>query len=473
MSDLTNVKINSSLTLPSGSYSDLLPGEILMFPVSTSVSDITTILDLANNKSHFFECNGDSFSKTTYSLLYDVIGDRFGTDDDGSPKIPNLNASSNNDCVMIRGDDSMSEKSKINSTSEATTSNKINYLPEHNSQHEFVVNSVNISSFNYNEDSIKLKSNNQKYITGLDTAVKNKSNAGNGIKSLNLSNHEHSHSYEISSKGHISSHKEFIKSSSVNSNQISVSENSTNTQNYVFPSIKLKYFIFTGISDGVNSAYVDNTDANTEANYDSNNKTTYSSFIDLSINKTLKVSSNRVIEKPNKIIIYAGSTPPNGYVWCDGNNGTPDLTERFITSTTSSSTVGKYTNNNSKSNKISSFPGHSHTVTIDGDNKTSHNVKYTADLTYNKFGSLKGMKKSGVNKNVAWKSKSELAGDHEHDFTKSTISNDLIAFKTNEKIPVTDASGVKYSIEIEQDETNNTSEFIPAYVPIGFIMKET
>lgn len=466
MSNFINVKVNESFTLPTDSYADLIPGEIIMFPVTS-----TTL-----SSDYFLDCDGSVYDADTYPLLNDAIGTRFGNDGDGSPKLPNLNASSDDDCVMIRGDGSMSKKTKINNTSETNTSNKINYLPDHNSQHDFVVNSVNISSFKYNKDSINLNSNNQQYVTGLDTAAKKQSYSGNGKKKLNLSTDDHSHSYKISNKGDIYSHNAFIKTASVNSNQISVSENSTNTHNYVFPSIKLKYYIFVGKNDEMSNANVDDNNSD----YDDDSKiSTTSSFVNVNVNDSLKVSSNQVISKPNKIIIYAGSTPPSGYVWCDGHNGTPDLTNRFITSTTSSSTVGKYTNNKKKSNTISSLPGHSHTITIDGANVTSHNVNYKANLTYENFGSVKGMKESGVNKNVAWKGNHKLAGNHQHNFTYSNISNNFIAYKHNnndnsKNIPKTDASGVKSSsIKINQNETNNTSKFIPAYVSIGFIMKET
>ena len=476
MSKFINLKINESLTLPTDSYADLIPGEIIMFPVSSVPSSVgTTILD----SEYFLECNGDSFSKSNYPLLYDAIGDRFGNSGDNY-LLPNLHSSSEDAAIMMRGESNMSNNSKkINNSSETNNSNTINYLQEHNSDHSYTVNSVEVSSFNYDNDnfSVSLNENTQKYTAGIDTnQISSNSKAGYGNKKRGLANNGHTHNYAINSKNNSTTTKDFLKStSSVNSeNEISVSNNYSNDQsNYVFPSIKLKYYIFTGVpDDDYNNSYVDSETSN---NYDTKNNAT-SSLQNVKINNSFKVSSNQVISKPNKIIIYAGQTPPEGYVWCDGNNNTPDLTDRFITSTTSSNIVGKYTNNKSKSNEIKSFPGHSHTVTISDDNITSHNYKYTTNATYNNYGSLNGMDKSGVSNNAAYKGNHTLPGDHFHTFNYSYISNNQIEYTHNNEKPTTDTSGVKKSITITQNNNSNSkseSEFIPAYVSIGFIMKST
>ena len=67
-----------------------------------------------------------------------------------------------------------------------------------------------------------------------------------------------------------------------------------------------------------------------------------------------------------KIKIYAGTTLPAGYVWCDGNNDTPNLTDKFIISDLSGGTQQTIGNNQFASNMIS----HTHNVntTIDNTN---------------------------------------------------------------------------------------------------------
>ena len=480
-----NVKINESLTLPTETYADLIPGEIIMFPVSSVPSSVsTTILD----SEYFLECNGDSFSESNYPLLYDAISTRFGSGTGTDTfNVPNLNSSSEDAAIMIRGDGNMDTKSTIETDATFNANNKINHLPEHNTDHSYTINSVNVYDFGFNEVSVALNDNTQTYPSGLTSVISKKSTAGYGNKNRGFAKNDHTHSITYGSKGYIMETNELLNTNStINYDQINVSNNIENQSNYVFPSIKLKYYIFTGVRDGDNSdnsAYVDTE----SSNYDTNNNAT-SSFQNVTIKDSFTVSSNQVISKPNKIIIYPGKTPPEGYVWCDGNNNTPDLKDRFITSTISSDSVGKYkNNNNTKSNEIESFPGHSHTVTISDDNITSHEINYKTNVSY-EYGTLNGMEKSGVSNNADYKGNANHPGDHFHTFNYSYIKSSQIAFNYgyNETMlnPIDiinddddeTSKGVKSNItnnNISQSETNDNNEFIPAYVSIGFIMKST
>lgn len=42
------------------------------------------------------------------------------------------------------------------------------------------------------------------------------------------------------------------------------------------------------------------------------------------------IISEITVIPPGAIILYSGSTIPDGWALCDGNNGTPDLTDRFV-----------------------------------------------------------------------------------------------------------------------------------------------
>lgn len=42
------------------------------------------------------------------------------------------------------------------------------------------------------------------------------------------------------------------------------------------------------------------------------------------------IISEIIVIPPGAIILYSGSTIPDGWALCDGNNGTPDLTDRFV-----------------------------------------------------------------------------------------------------------------------------------------------
>lgn len=58
----------------------------------------------------------------------------------------------------------------------------------------------------------------------------------------------------------------------------------------------------------------------------------------------------------NKIKMFAGNTLPSNHVWCDGNNGTPNLKDKFIYGI-SSGAIGTYGNS-----IINAMPSHSHNI---------------------------------------------------------------------------------------------------------------
>ena len=48
------------------------------------------IYSLTGAPTHYLLCNGTSYSRTTYSSLYDVIGTTYGSDDSSTFKVPNF-----------------------------------------------------------------------------------------------------------------------------------------------------------------------------------------------------------------------------------------------------------------------------------------------------------------------------------------------------------------------------------------------
>lgn len=65
------------------------------------------------------------------------------------------------------------------------------------------------------------------------------------------------------------------------------------------------------------------------------------------------IISEITVIPPGAIILYSGSTIPDGWALCDGNNGTPDLTDRFV--------IGA-----GKSYQVNDIGGEAeHTLTID------------------------------------------------------------------------------------------------------------
>lgn len=70
-----------------------------------------------------------------------------------------------------------------------------------------------------------------------------------------------------------------------------------------------------------------------------------------------------------------GEEVPPGWVYCDGNNGSPDLRARFPKSVPDSSTdPGATGGTNSQSLSTAEMPSHSHSGSIDQDGAHSHDV---------------------------------------------------------------------------------------------------
>lgn len=63
------------------------------------------------------------------------------------------------------------------------------------------------------------------------------------------------------------------------------------------------------------------------------------------------------------IIMYTGSTAPTGWAFCDGTNGTPDLTDRFIIGAGNTYSVDDTGGTTSKTTESSG--SHTHTITVD------------------------------------------------------------------------------------------------------------
>ena len=67
------------------------------------------------------------------------------------------------------------------------------------------------------------------------------------------------------------------------------------------------------------------------------------------------------------IMIWSGSSDniPDGWILCDGNNGTPDLTDKFVIGAGSTYAVGKTGGESSHVLTIDEMPKHSHKMKYD------------------------------------------------------------------------------------------------------------
>lgn len=67
---------------------------------------------------------------------------------------------------------------------------------------------------------------------------------------------------------------------------------------------------------------------------------------------------------PGGIIVWSGAADavPSGWVLCDGNNGTPDLRDRFVLGAGTAHAVGEAGGEETHKLTVSEMPSHSHSV---------------------------------------------------------------------------------------------------------------
>lgn len=93
---------------------------------------------------------------------------------------------------------------------------------------------------------------------------------------------------------------------------------------------------------------------------------------------------------PGAITMWAGllSEVPSGWAICDGNNGTPDLTGRFLRSIPDSTTSPGQTGGTSTvTMSDSQMPNHSHTGSTDNSGSHKHSWDRTGGDTGEEIGS--------------------------------------------------------------------------------------
>lgn len=77
------------------------------------------------------------------------------------------------------------------------------------------------------------------------------------------------------------------------------------------------------------------------------------------------------------IILWEGTTPPEGWALCDGNNGTPDLKGRFVMGSSNVNNYG-YGGNDTVNITEANIPAHNHSVVLNNQN-SSHAHTGTTD----------------------------------------------------------------------------------------------
>jgi microcystin-dependent protein len=95
------------------------------------------------------------------------------------------------------------------------------------------------------------------------------------------------------------------------------------------------------------------------------NDTTSTSLSPLAYNNTTKeiVTSSVAGFVSGMILMFTGASPPTGWAFCNGNNGTPNLTDKFIICSGSTYPAGTTGGSSSVTLATTNLPAHSHTLT--------------------------------------------------------------------------------------------------------------
>ncbi|MDE9481492.1 tail fiber protein [Xenorhabdus bovienii] len=201
----------------------------------------------------------------------------------------------------------------------------------------------------------------------------------------------------------------------------------------------------------------------------------------------IKIDGDRVTIDPKTVLpkgmimMFSGSSVPEGWALCDGNNGTPNLIDRFILG-------GKISDINSKNNVILSGSGNSKKCNKNSDNKVvSVNVKikdttltlsqmpkheHSGGMAYhNSTGFRNGYYKTDEN-SYQLDNRLENGYMSNNAFTpRSLISYD----NKNPYYPYTsskgDGKGHSHGADATANAHNHITDIIPPYYILAFIIK--
>ena len=200
-------------------------GQIIIWPNSS------------NLPSGFLSCNGTNKSRTTYSLLFQEIGTKFGVGDGTTTfSLPLLNNANTNNFFLAKGDNIMGDNNMISSTNLTGGGNTINTTISHGHN----INSIktqNINAINYNANA------NDQWRRAIKTGNANTTPSG----ALNTDYyveelHTHNITFNTNSNNYNFSASEDITINTNTSSSVSGSQSS------VIPlSLKVHYLIYSGV----------------------------------------------------------------------------------------------------------------------------------------------------------------------------------------------------------------------------------
>ena len=165
----------------------------------------------------------------------------------------------------------------------------------------------------------------------------------------------------------------------------------------------------------------------------------------------------------NKIIMYSGNDLPDGYVWCDGNHGTPDLRDRFIYGINNSGSIGAI-----GTSEINYIPSHNHSIqSYSFENKqinaTTNNINYKFVNQTNNYPASHTANR-GNHGGTTFK-------NHDHEI-QNTQNNERLSNVV--EVSINDSNNNQANNvynSIQNTNTPNSNIFNQKYIYIGFIMK--
>jgi len=140
----------------------------------------------------------------------------------------------------------------------------------------------------------------------------------------------------------------------------------------------------------------------------------------------MSVFAGTTVDVPAGVILPwtdRGTNAPPGWVYCDGNNGTPDLRRKFVTGYRAQEPqIGSTGGQHNVSLSESELPSHSHTLTTTTDNAHSHELGH-GDSTINLSGSGAAVDEWTDTSDNEGSAETDDDGAHQHTFQVDSEGN--------------------------------------------------
>ena len=160
------------------------------------------------------------------------------------------------------------------------------------------------------------------------------------------------------------------------------------------------------------------TDSNWNLSLNSNDNEIILETAGTYLDKNIKISVSNNSIPSGVIMLWSGlsSNIPEGYVLCDGNNGTPNLTDKFIIGAGSTYPVGETGGESVHILTIDEMPSHSHSGTTGQNGSHSHKIGTDKDATYITYGDCWSVHNSSTGATY-YNGSTTSDGNHMHSFT--------------------------------------------------------